>query len=67
MMTLWCVAAAALHWMAAIERFPRRQLVADCCRIVRHDLVLVKHRISLVTSNENARSGPMQLGGQVGW
>jgi len=27
---------------------------------------LVKHRISLVTSNENTRSGPMQLGGQVG-
>ena len=43
-----------------------RLQLADCCRIFRHDVVLVKYRISLVASNENARSGPMQLAGQVG-
>ena len=47
--------------------------MADCTRILRHDVVLVKRRISLVTSNENARSAtradaaqaPDQAHGQV--
>ena len=40
-------------------------LLADCCRIFQHDLVLVKNPISLVSYDENARSVPVQFGGQV--
>ena len=41
------------------------QLLADCCRIFQHDLVVVKNPISLVKCDENDRSGQMRLGGQI--
>ena len=49
---------AAAFAMSAFEK-SARPLLADYCRIFRNDVVLVK-------CDENARSGPMQTGGQIG-